>query len=103
MHLDQNCTKIMLMVIVICTGIERKFYSTYLFGVTPDICIDIHRDVKNCDMIRGGVRGTDYFNTEDLNDFFGVAYGWFGHRHGGGQSSKSCGVQAIKDNARVEA
>ena len=45
MHLDQNCTKNMLMIIVICTIILRKFYNTYFFRVSPNICIDICIDV----------------------------------------------------------
>ena len=49
----------MLMVIVICTGIIRKFYSAYLFGVTSDICIGLHRDVKKSVTLRGGERGMD--------------------------------------------
>ena len=47
MHLDKNCTKTMLMVIVICTGILRKFYSAYLFGFSPDICINICIDIHS--------------------------------------------------------
>ena len=35
----------MLMVIIICTEIVRKFYSTYLFGFSPDICTDIRINV----------------------------------------------------------
>ena len=93
MHLDQNCTKIMLMVIMICTGIVRKFYSTYFFGVTADICINIHRDVKKGDKIRDGVRGMDYFTPEELKYFLGFVYGWvvhsrIGQQGGGGAISR---------------
>ena len=47
----------MMMVIVICTRTVRKLYITYLFGVTPDICIYIQRDMKKRDTLRDGVRG----------------------------------------------
>ena len=45
MYLDQNFTKIMLTVIVICTGIVKKFYSAYLFGVSPNFCINVFIDI----------------------------------------------------------
>ena len=55
MHLDWNCTKIMRMVIVVCTGIVHKFYSAYFFGVTTHICINIHMGAKKHDTLRDGV------------------------------------------------
>ena len=35
----------MLMVIVVCTVILRKFYSPYLFGVSPVSYINIHINI----------------------------------------------------------
>ena len=61
----------MLWVIVICTVIIHKYYSTYLFGVKLNIFINIHRGVKKHGMIRYIVRGMDYFDLEDLKGFLG--------------------------------
>ena len=93
----------MLMVIMICTGIVHNLYSTYLFGVTPNICINIHRDVNKHNMLRDDVRVTGYFDTQNLKDLLGVVYGWVSHRRGGGHSSNGGGVQVTNCVTRVEA
>ena len=49
----------MLMVIMICTGIVRNFYSAYLFVFSPDTCIDIHRDVNKHNTLIDGVQVMD--------------------------------------------
>ena len=33
-------------------------------------------------MLRVGKRGTDYFDSDELKEFFGVAYGWVGNGRG---------------------
>ena len=55
-------------------------------------------------MLRVGKRGTNYFDSNDLKEFFGVVYGWVGNFRGvRGQSAKGGGaLQLIKDDARVE-
>ena len=55
-------------------------------------------------MLRVGKRVTDYFDSDGLKEFFGVAYGWVGNGRGvRGQSDKGGGaVHLIKDYARVE-
>ena len=55
-------------------------------------------------MLRVGKRGTNYFDSDELKEFFRVAYGWVGNCRGvRGQSAKGGGaVQLIKDDARVE-
>ena len=35
-----------------------------------------YKSVHKCDMLRVGKRGTDYFDSDDLKEFFGVVYGW---------------------------
>ena len=55
-------------------------------------------------MLRVGKRATDYFDSDELKEFFGLAYGWVGNVWGvRGQSAKGGGaVQMIKDDARVK-
>ena len=63
-----------------------------------------YKSVHKCNMLRVGKRGTDCFDSNELKEFFGVAYGWVGNGLGvRGQSDKGGGsVQLIKDDARVE-
>ena len=77
-----------------CTVCVVSFYY-----VTPQ-----YKSAHKRYMLRVGKRGTNYFDSNDLKEFFGVVYGWVGNFRGvRGQSAKGGGaLQLIKDDARVE-
>ena len=77
-----------------CTNFVVSFYY-----IIPQ-----YKSVHKRDMLRVGKRGTNYFDSDELKQLFGVSYGWVGNGRGvRGQSAKGGGaVQLIKDDARVE-
>ena len=99
MHLNQKRNKIMLMFIVICSGLVRIFYSTFVLDSTTKYLRQYSYGIKKMRHAQGMVwGGNNYFDLDELKDLLGLSH-MGGLASDGGGSAEGGGVWIIKYNS----